>query len=295
MPDVLIINDNASFASSDILSTRDPIEQPRHSLRRRHTVSQLTRRLSKRISQTIVRPGVQEHQLSEKNLKNLNDTTNIDSHNICSPVNQAHEVKICDPIHEDIEEYPTFDVEAAREMRLRQSYATYCQSFTLSGTTTKSRRFDLSMGMDWAEGHTRPPQADQTRKDNDTSEIPGPYANPEHIPDHLRPRPCTVPFTISCPSTDIDDTPISHPATIGTPSSECPVTETSKVDEDFKITPNPNYPKPPPCIITPTVWMEIQRDKRERKAARRQRLLNPFRSWFMSSRPSWGRRYGVVE
>ncbi|KAJ5189210.1 hypothetical protein N7491_005536 [Penicillium cf. griseofulvum] len=285
MPDVLIVNDNASFTSGDTFSTRDSIEQPRHSLRRRNTVSQLTRKLSKKISQTILRSGVQEHQLSEKNLKNLNDTTNIDSHNSCSPVDQVHEVKIYDSIHEDIEECPTFDVEAAREMHLQQSYATFCQNFTLSGTTTKSRRFDLSMGMEWAE-HTQSPQADQTLEDNETSEFLGPHANPEHITDHPGPRPSTVPFTISCPSTDMDDTPMSHSATTEKPSSEFPVTEASKVDEDFKITPDPSYPKPPPCIITPTVWMDMQRDKRERKAARRQRLLSPFRSWLMTSRPS---------
>lgn len=305
MPDIFIVNDNASFASSDTFSTQDSIEQPQplHSLRRRNTVVQLTRRVSKRISKTILRAGVQEHALSEKNLKNLNDATDIDPHSLCLPSHQFHEVKIYDPIHENIEEEcPIFDVEAAREMRLHQSYATFCQNFTLSGTTKMSRKFDLSMGTEWAEEHTQSSHTDQTLKNNDTSEFSGSHAYPEHITVHSRPRPNTVAFPISRPSTDLDDTPISHSTTVEKPPSGLPVTDTSKVEEDlnrisssFEITPNSNYPQPPPRIITPTVWMDMQRDERERKAARRQRLLNPFRSWFMTSQPSWGRRHEVVE
>ncbi|KAJ5383946.1 hypothetical protein N7517_001857 [Penicillium concentricum] len=295
MPNVLIVNDNASFASSDTFSTQDSIEQPRHALRRRNTVSQLTRRVSKRISHTILRAGVQEHQLSEKNLKSLNDTTNIDSHNLRSPAHPVHEVKIHDPIHEEIEEEcPAFDVKAAREMRLQQSYAAFCQNFTLSGTTTTSTKFDLSMGVECADKHTQSSHTDQTLKDNDTSELLGFHANPEHIAVQ-RPRPGTVAFPISCPPTDLDNTSILHSTTVEKFSSEFPVTETSKVEKAIKITPDSDYLQPPPHIITPTVWMDMQRDERERKASRRQRLLNPFRSWFMTSQPSWGRRYEVVE
>lgn len=106
MPNVLIVDDNASFASSDTFSTQASIEQPRHSLRRRNTVSQLTRRVSKRISQTILRDRVQEHSaaLSEKNLRDLNDATDINPHNLCSPAGQPHEVKIYNSIHEKTEE-----------------------------------------------------------------------------------------------------------------------------------------------------------------------------------------------
>ncbi|CAI7602907.1 unnamed protein product [Penicillium discolor] len=266
MPDILIVNDNSSFASSDTFSTRDSIEQPRHSLRRRNTVAKLTRRVSKRISQTILKAGVQEHALSEKNLKDLNNATDTDPNNLCSSPHQVHEVKIYDPIHETIEEEcPIFDVEAAREMRLHQSYATFCQNFTLSGTTKMSRKFDLSMGTEWAEEHTQSSHTDPTLKSDDTSELSG-------------------------------------SPTIENPSSGYPVTRTSNVEEDFnsisssfEITPNSNYPQPPPRIITPTVWMDMKRDKREHKATRRQRLLNPFRSWFMTSQSLRGRRYEVVK
>ncbi|KAK4870863.1 hypothetical protein LT330_000100 [Penicillium expansum] len=301
MPNILIVNDNASFASSDTFSTRDSIEQSRHSLRRRNTVSQLTRKVSKRISQKILKAGAQEHVLSARNLKDLNDAADIDPHNLCSPAHQVHDVKIYDPIHEIIEEEcPIFDVEAAREMRLHQSYATFCQNFTLSGTTSRSRKFDLSMGTEGADEHTQSSHTDLTLKNNDTSEFSGSHASPEHITVHSRPRPNTVTFPISYPSTDLDDTPIPHSATVKNTSSELPVTETPKVDDDFdrisssfEITPSSNYPQPPPRIITPTVWMDMQRNERERKAARRQRLLNPFRSWFMTSQPLSGQRYEV--
>ncbi|KAJ5835554.1 hypothetical protein N7447_001580 [Penicillium robsamsonii] len=295
MPNVLIVNDDASFASSNTFSTQDSIEQPRPSLRRRNTVSRLTRRVSKKISQTILGAGVQEHQLSEKNLKTLNNTTNIDSHDPRSPTYQVNEIKIYDAIHEDIEEeHPTFDVEAAREMRLQQSYAAFCQNFTLSGTTTTSRKFDLSMGMEWADEHTQSSHTDQTLKDNDRSELLGSHASPEHINVHSRLRPDTVAFPISFPSTDLDNTPISHSATVEKFSS-LPATKTSKVEKELKITPNSNCPQPPPHIITPIVWMDMQRDERERKASRRQSLLNTFQSWFTTSQPSLGRRYEVVE
>lgn len=302
MPDVLIVNDNASFASSDTFSTQNSIEQPRHSPRRRNTVAKLTRRVSKRISQTILKAGVQEHALSEKNLKDLNDATDIDPRNLCSSPHQVHRVEIYDPIHETIEECPILDVEAAREMRLHQSYATFCQNFTLSGTTKMSRKFDLSMGAEWAEEHTPSSHTDPTLSNNNTSEFSGSGAYPEHITVHSRPRPSTVAFPISSPSTDLEDTPISHSATIEPLSLGYPVTKTSEVEEDFnsissnlEITANSNYPQPPPRIITPTVWMDMKRNEREHKATRRQRLLNPFRSWFMTSQPLWGRRHEVVE
>ncbi|KAF7526310.1 hypothetical protein PCG10_004252 [Penicillium crustosum] len=295
MPDILIVNDNASFASSDTFSTQDSVEQLRHSLRRRNTVAKLTRRVSKRISQTI-KAGVQEHTLSEKNLKDLHDTTDIDPHNLCSSPHQVHDVKTYDPIHETIEEKcPIFDVEAAREMRLHQSYATFCQNFTLSGTTKMSRKFDLSMGTEWAEEHTQSSGTGPNLKNNDTSEFSGSRTYPEHIPAHSWPRPSTVAFPISSPSTDPEDIPISHSATIENSSSRYPVEDFNGINSGFETAPNSNYPQPPPHVITPTVWMDMKRDERERRATRRQRLLNPFRSWFMTSQPAWGRRQEVVK
>jgi hypothetical protein len=300
MPDVLIVNDNASFASSDTFSTQDSIERPRHSLRRRNTVSQLTRRVSKRISQTILRARVQEHALSEKNLKDLNDATDINPHNLCSPAHQPHEVKIYNSIHEKTEEEcPVLRVEEAKEIRLHQSYATFCENFTLSGTTSTRRRFDLSMGTEWAEEHTQSSHTDPTLKNNDTPAFSGSHACPKHITVHSKPRPSTVAFPISCPSADLNDTPIP-PSAAAENSLELPVTSASKVEEDLSkissdIAPKSNYPQPPPHIITPTVWMDMQRDKQECKAARRQKLLNPFRLWFITSQPSWGRRHEVVE
>ncbi|CDM34510.1 hypothetical protein DTO013E5_5012 [Penicillium roqueforti] len=290
MPDILIVNDNASFASSDTFSTQDSIEQPRTPLRRRNTVATLTRKVSQRITNKILRGGVQEHALSEKNLKYLNDATDVDP-----PDHAIHEVQIYDRIYEAIEEEcPVFDVEAAREMRLHQSYSAFCQNFTLSGTTRTTRKFDLSMGPEWAGEHPEFP-LDETLETNDTLQFPGSHSYPEHITVHPKPRASTVEFPISHPSTDLD---ASHPVTtVERSPSEWPVTDTPNIEEDFdrisssfEITPNSNsnYLQPPPHIITPTVWMDMQRIERERKAARRQRLLNPFRSWFMASQPLVG-------
>jgi hypothetical protein len=303
MPDIIIVNDNASFASSDTFSTRDSTEQPRPQLRRKSTVVQLTRRVSKRISQSILRTGFQEHQLSERNLRDLNNATHTESHVTRAPDCQHHGVKLHGAIHEDREEEcPPVDVEAVREMRLHESYAAFCQNFTLSGNTRMSRRFDLSMGLERTGENVQPAPTHQIPEVNDKSEFPGSHAYPEPTSVYSRPRPTAAAFPISHTSTDPDNTLTSQSITTEKPLSAWPDSRPPKVEDDFtsirssfEINRNPNYPQPPPRIITPTVWMDLQREEQNRKAARRQRILNPFRSWFLASQPSWGRRYEVVE
>ncbi|KAJ6073135.1 hypothetical protein N7467_011220 [Penicillium canescens] len=310
MPDVIIVNDNASFTSSTTFSTQDSEQSPRP-LRRRNTVTQLTRRVSKRISQSILRVGVQEHQLSEKNLKDLNEATHVDA--LGSPgsylPDQSHEPKVYEPIHEDIEEeIHSVDVEAARDMRLQESYAAFCRDFTMSGKPTVNRKFDLNMRMEEASEVHQQPRANSTHS-NDRSGLDLPHGLSDHrmniTGSQPRPRPNSVAYPISCTSMHQDmymQTPQS--ATTREPPLRWPELAPSKFEPDhnrygsgFQIphNPNPNYPQPPPRIITPTVWMDMQQTERERKEARRSRLLAPFRSWFMTSPPWWGRRYEVVE
>lgn len=308
MPDVIIINDNASFTSSTTFSTQDS-EQPPRPLRRRNTVTQLTRRVSKRISQSILRVGVQEHQLSEKNLKDLNEATQVDAP--ASPgsylPDQSHEPKVYKPIHEDIEEeIHSVDVEAASDMRLQESYAAFCRDFTMSGKPTVNRKFDLNMGVEQASEVNQQPGANSTHS-NDRSELDSPHELSDGrmniTGSQPRPRPNSVAYPISCTSMHEDiylQTPQS--ATTREPPLQWPELAPSKVEHDhnrygsgFQIPHNSNYLQPPPRIITPTVWMGMKRTERERKEARRSRLLAPFRSWFLTSPPLWGRRYEVVE
>jgi hypothetical protein len=299
MPDVLIVNDNASFSSSDTFSTQDSIEQPRLQLSRRNTVSQLTRKVSKRISQSII-GGAQQHELSERNLRNLEDATALDSHSPHSPDSQFHDVQLYDPIHEDVEEEcPSVDVEAQREARLYESYATFCQNFTMSGTTRMSPQIDLSMQAE-KERNTQPSQTNQTSNDSGTlgSLYSPTHMYPEYITVYSEPGPTPVAFPKSCPanlnsptsqSTDLKED--SHRSRPDTPIYEDNLTKEHPILETTRA----NYPRPPPHIITPDVYMDIQREERERKAARRQRFINPFRSWFLNSQNSWPRRYEVVE
>ncbi|KAJ5856475.1 uncharacterized protein N7529_010419 [Penicillium soppii] len=302
MPVVLIVNDNASFASSDTFSTQHSTEKPRRQLSRRNTVSQLTRKVSKRISQSIL-GGVTQHELSEKNLKSLDCAPALDPHSPHSPDHQFHHVTLYDPIREDIEEEcPSINVEAQREARLYDSYAAFCEKFTMSGTTTRmSRQFDLSMGTDREENNA-PPQTEPTPKDNGTLEsLHSPtYMYPEYITVYSEPGPTSVAFPISCSPTN-RDTPTFQSTGLKGKSHECSRPDTP-IYEDKLTKQNPmhetarlSYPRPPPQIITPDVYMNMQREERERKAARRQRLLNPFRSWFLNSRTSWTQRYEVVE
>ncbi|KAJ5129734.1 uncharacterized protein N7515_005773 [Penicillium bovifimosum] len=303
MPDIIIVNDNASFSSSDTFSTRDSIEQPRPQLRRKSTVVQLTRKVSKRISQSILRTGYQEHELSERNLRDLNNATHT------APIThtpererQLHGVNLRGAIHEHIEEEcPPVDVEAVREMRLHESYAAFCHNFTLSGNTRMSRRFHLSMGLERADENVQPDPTHQIRENEiNDSEFPGSHTNPEPTV-HSRPRPTAVVFPISDTSIDRNNTSTSQSIATEKRAQTWPNPIPPKAEEDFtsirssfEINRN-NYPHPPPQVITPTVWMDQQREEQNRKAARRQRMLNPFRSWFLASQPSWGRRYEVVE
>ncbi|CAG7928201.1 unnamed protein product [Penicillium olsonii] len=299
MPNVHIVNDDASFASSDTFSTQDSAESAPQ-LSRRNTVSQLTRKVSKRISQSILGGG-QHHDLSEKNLKALENTTVSDRYNPHSPDRQFYDIKLQDAIHEDVEEdFPSIDMEAQREARLHESYAIFCQSFTMSGPTRTSRQFDLSMGTETANGN------------EPCGTKPAPAYNafePLHSPTSRWTGHTTI---YSEPGPTADAFPISSPGNIHTPTSQSKEYKKNSHDCSRPDTPiyednlsrqhagletprSAIYPQPPPQIITPDVYKDIQREERERKAARRQKLLNPFRSWFLSAPTTWTRRCEVVE
>lgn len=294
MPDVYIVNDDASFASSDTFSTQDSTE-PVRQLSRRNTVSKLTRNVSKRISQSIL-GGVQHRDLSERNLKALDDASVSDQYTSHSPDRQFHDTKTYEPIHEDVEEEcASVDVEAQREARLHASYATFCQNFTMSGTTRMSRQFDLSMETGTAnESDQSPAYHTFESRHSPTSKWPG------YITVYSESGPTADAFPIS-PSNTIDS-PISQLSDHKKNSHDCSRPDTpiyednlSKKHSSFEMSRHSDYPQPPPQILTPDVYMNMQREERERKAARRQRFLNPFRSWFMGSQPSWTRRYEVAE
>ncbi|KAJ5550528.1 hypothetical protein N7535_001529 [Penicillium sp. DV-2018c] len=309
MPDVIIVNDNASFASSDTFSTRGSTEQPRPELRRKKsTVVQLTRKVSKRISQSILRTGPPDReltQLSERNLRDLNNATHTESHITRAPERQLHGVDLRGAIYEEMEEEcPPVDVEAVREMRIHESYAAFCHNFTLSGNTRRSRRFDLSMGLGRSSENIQSAPTPQRSETKDISESSQYHTNIDPTSVHPWPRPTAAVFPISDTSIERNIAP--------TPSSITPERRSSKWPESIPSEPNaeddftgirssfdinrtPNYPRPPPQVITPTAWMDQQRKEQNRKAARRQRIFDPFRSWFLAGQPSWGRRYEVVE
>ncbi|KAJ5354546.1 hypothetical protein N7541_005590 [Penicillium brevicompactum] len=294
MPDVHIVNDDASFASSDTFSTKNSTE-PVRQLSRRKTVSQLTRKVSKRISQSIL-GGAQPHPLSERNLKALDDASVSDPYTRRSSDHQLPDAKVYEPIHEDEEEEcASVDVEAQKEARLHASYATFCQNFTMSGSTRMSRQFDLTMETEAANDSDQSPAYHTFESlHSPTSKWPG------YITVYSKSGPTADAFPIS--SLGNVDPPVSQLTDQKKNSHDCSRPDTpiyednlSKEHPSFEMSRQSDYPQPPPEIMTPDVYMDMQREERERKAARRQRLLNPFRSWFMSSQSSWTRRYEVAE
>lgn len=302
MPDVRIVNENDSFASSDTFSSQDSTELARRQLRRRNTVSQLTRKVSRRISQSVL-GGNKQHSLTERNIQRLTGSSAFTSPHPRLEKRQLHDTEVYDPICEDVEEeYPTVNVDDQQQARLYESYATFCQSFTVSGSNRRSRVFDLAMGTERGDEKDDHFQTKQTPECHTLHSLQSPtYIYPEYITVYSEPGPVPAAFPISPPSSHLD-TPISQSTECKKNSHECSRPDTPIYEDNIsnrysgiETSRNYNYPRPPPQIITPAVYMDMQRKERERKSARRHRILNPFRSWFMNSQPSWTRRYRVAE
>lgn len=295
------IKDNASFtsrSSSTHSTVQHSIKTPPRQLRRVKTMTQITRWVSKRISRSSLVDSISENALSEKNLNDLNmatiqsecDDSSTRDHQRAEkslPVNA--QAKVIETIQEDVEETrPEGDLEQVRELRLRKSYAAFCEEFTLSGSRQARRTFDILMGLKEnteTDGLMEGGQSEPTL--NDT-------AKPMYASDICPERS----LQDSRMTTQTKEPPIHTamlPANRKTPDMKAPQQLEMLLPDivaprmDTQLSSIP-HPRPPPQIMTPSVYKEMQRATRERKRARRQRLWEPVRSFFSKSLPLRGHR-----
>ncbi|KAJ5380926.1 uncharacterized protein N7496_003354 [Penicillium cataractarum] len=215
--------------------------------------------------------NIRGNELSEQNLKELNkaidaeaeshgfEQTKTDSGTASFVKERKGTFETIGEIEE--EQIPKLNLERERELHVRRSYAAFCEDFTLSGSLGPKRIFHMTMGMDDRIEDTE--QMESSTRDSILESRPS-YG--EARQKSLEP---VLPHTERRSNT----------------------TEPSKntLDEDHEdlksqILPT-TYPHPPSAIMTPAVYKEMQRAARERKRARKQKLLGPFRALFLKVQP----------
>ncbi|KAJ5136728.1 hypothetical protein N7448_005282 [Penicillium atrosanguineum] len=273
------LNDNVSVGSSSSSSftTAYPSLGPSLQLRRVKTVSQLTRWASKRLSRSSLRGIADGTELSEKNLNNLNlaittsaDNTSETNESFNSarrllPKSPTRASKAINTIAEDLESSPDQTPEKAQDIRLRDSYSAFCEQFTTSGPQRPKRKFDISMDMLEAEQDylaDAQPRVGCTDSSNNDQKEPAP-----------------------------EDQQIGSKALNGIIQDRTRSYENIYFGQDN--TPAIIHPRPPPHIMTPLVYQDMQRVALERKLARRQKVLGPIRSLFSKGQPLRGQRLDI--
>ena len=275
------LDDNASVGSSSgsrsSFTTTYPSFASPPQLRRVKTVSQLTRWASKRLSRSSLRGMTDRTELSEKNLNSLNlaiITSAEDTSETNRSFNSARPLlpelptsasKAINTIAEDPESSPDQTPEKAQDIRLRDSYSAFCEQFTMSGPQRPKRKFDISLGMRETE---------------------------EEHPANAQPR-------VDCsdsPSSDQKET-VAEDQQNGSKVLNRIILDRTRSFENFHFgqdnTRTIIHPRPPPQIMTPLVYQDMQRAALERKLARRQKILGPWRSLFSKRQPFRGHRLDV--
>ncbi|KAJ5906158.1 uncharacterized protein N7473_003074 [Penicillium subrubescens] len=239
---------------------------------------------------------IRGNQLSEQNLKQLDnainaeadgpiaDKTNTESSTASFIKEHRRPFERIDVILE--EPIPKRNLERERELRVRHSYAAFCEDFIFSGPVSPKRVFDMTMGMDDCK--------EEIEQMGDLKTDPMPESQPMSGE--------AMPFERDEPSTPTLFPLAARMAGNESTRTTCHPQETIQrtkdatkrgldEDEDFK----PDSPftpclQPPSLILTPSVHKDMQRETRERKRARQQKLLGPFRTLFLKVQPLRGQR-----
>lgn len=224
MPEVIIVNDDASFISSSAASfvAQRSFQVPPSQLRRQKTVKQLRRWVSKRMS------------------RNSND---------------AEARKGNGPSNKCLDEGPETKSDSI-DTSLRMSYVAFCNRFTLSGLPETPRAFSLTGNMEEEQDMqeqmiTTPLDLSSTVQNSiATSSISDPRKT--HSLDQNRAPTTDQPFI---PYTDIS--PSSAPA-----SGSRESLDKKTFDRSFQHAPI-HCLQPPPQVMTPLTYRETQRLARE--------------------------------
>lgn len=297
------IHDNTSSIShtTSSFSTHPQFKQhPPRQLRRVKTMTQLTRWVSQKISRPSLKNSASGNELSEKNLNDLETiTTVVGEQDSPGPEQSTHEkpslvnnqTKAIETIQEDLEEgesakHSAPDPETTKEIRLRRSYAAFCEEFTLSGPQQPKRRFEVSMDTKSPENARQSDAVQPAHCPMDTSTaLEKPLAIAIQPNSELSQRE---------PSTSSQETPRTSTANT-TGSASSPINQETQSKEP-KVTmqstekQSTSHPRPPPQVLTPSIYRDMQRARQERRRARRQRVWGPLRSLFSRSQSLRGHR-----
>lgn len=299
MPESPLASDNESIHSTTTTSFSTAVQSihaPPRQLRRKKTVTQLTRWVSKRMSRTSMTDTIRGNELSEQNLKKLNnainaeadghiaDTTNTDSGTASFIKEHQRIFERIDVILE--EPIPKRNLEEDRELRVRRSYAAFCEDFISSSPVSPKRVFDMTMGMDDCTEEIEQREGLTTDATLESQPLSGEAMFLE------RDEPSTsTSFPLASRMSGSESTHTTcHPQRTKPGTTDATKRSLDK-DEDFNPeSPFPHCPQPPSLIMTPSVYEDMQRETRERKRARKQKILGPFRTLFLKVQPLRGQR-----
>lgn len=272
MPEIIIINDDASFISSSAASldiAQQPFRIPPRQLRRQKTVTQLRRWVSKRISQSsLVGRGYKINELSENNLYDHHITMSMveddilvnESANPRQPWMNSACLKPIATITEGPNDTITEDnLEQDRKSNTKESYAAFCRRFTMSGSPQVKKPFTLV-----TDGHEAPFMEGPLTANESLFE-PGSTSKATQQSDRISSLGLNP-----MPSPGIR--PEEQAAIL-----EAKILDQSSADDDILAE---CCLQAPPQVMTPLKYMEMQRAARERKRALRQKVLKPFHTLF---------------
>lgn len=265
MPEIIIINDDASFISSSAGSlniAQHPFHIPPRQLRRQKTVTQLRRWVSKRISQSsLIGSAHSPNKLSEKNLYDHDITMCMgeddilvnESANPRQPWMNSACLKPIATITNGPNDTITEDsLEQDRKSNTKESYAAFCRRFTMSGSPQVKKPFTLV-----TDGHEVPFMEEPSTASESLFEL-GSTSRATQQSDRIS----------TMPSPGIR--PEEQAAIL-----EAEILDQSSADDDIL---SECRLQAPPQVMTPLKYMEMQRAARERK--RRRKFLKPFRTLF---------------
>lgn len=293
MPQVRIDRDDASISSAASFSTAyDLPAGPPRPLRRRNTVTTLKRWASKRVSRPLSN-NTNVNELSEKNLIVLDQATQfseaksdalVQDRSISGKMAVRNSfVKGSEFLHRVSGTGPSLHpIQLEKDPYLMPEYDVFCHQFTLSGTPQMKKEFDISMEAERGEQAT-----------NACSYL----ANQNHIPttSHLAEESGSLcgnfdyqPEIIHAPSVESKekDLVLNDPSFVSSRHNILPTLYDKSQSEEKVASFSTNQdiqPQPPSQVMTPLIYMEMQRATRERRLSRQRSIFQPLRSLFSNT------------
>lgn len=271
MPEIIIINDDASFISSSAASldiAQQPFHIPPRQLRRQKTVTQLRRWVSKRISRSsLIGSAHNPNELSEKNLYDHHITMSMgeeDDISVNEPANSGQPwmnnacLKPIATIAEDTNnDSPKGSLKQDRKSNTKESYAAFCRRFTMSGPPQVKRPFTLVADSRDA------PFVEEPSTTNGPPLEPGPSSEGSQQSDR-----------ISSPGLNPMPSPGARPEEQAA-IFEAKIFDSPGADDDILAA---CCLQPPPQVMTPFKYMEMHHATREQKRVGKQKVLGSFHS-----------------